>query len=218
MGIIEEVEHQTRAGIRHEVVAGRLRMHKLVRLRFGFSELVLLAMVLALAIVSARHFLGDPASRPLTRPLVKTAPPNVDVFVAGNEAPANIAGTKSEAVTEVEVVAAKVKHWANAWGNRDVEGYLAHYSDTYQPGDGLTHQQWLAQRRLRLGRQSVAEIEITGLRILREGQDRATAQFTQNFNSVGFNEVGTVKELEMRRVGDGWKIIGERILTAGKKR
>lgn len=228
MDIIEEAQHrlplpQNRVGARLESAAAEPRSHKRTRLWVWFSELVLLAMALALIIVFARYFYGDSVSSKPRAPVGKVAVPTVPAvpvaLVVADEVPTvntNLVSPKNEADTEI--VAAKVNYWATAWASKDVEAYLAHYSDTFQPVDGLSHQQWVAQRRQRIARQSAAEIEISDLRILMNDQDSVTAQFAQSFKSVGFNEVGTIKELEMVKAGDGWKIIGERVITPGKRR
>ena len=108
-------------------------------------------------------------------------------------------------------VASSVKAWARAWSEKDVEGYLACYSESFEPGSGVSLDSWRAQRRDRLRRPGFIEVEISSLEVEPLGSDRAIARFEQTFASPNYRDRVT-KTLELVWEELTWKVAREDIV------
>ncbi len=80
----------------------------------------------------------------------------------------------------------RVKSWAKAWGDQDVQAYLAHYDNTYTTY-GLTRQEWLAQRRIRLTQRSFINVDVSNFRVADRG-DQFAVTFEQRYRSDSFDD------------------------------
>ena len=126
------------------------------------------------------------------------------------------ASTAQEPAPPTELVAAAVRGWADAWGRRDVESYLASYSASFQPGDGASRSAWRGLRRRRLERPAWIRVEIEDLEIAWRDGGRAEARFRQSYESPLYADV-VRKSLELVEEEGDWRIIAERAvpLAAG---
>lgn len=99
----------------------------------------------------------------------------------------------------------QVKSWAAAWSARDYSAYSAFYAPTFTPDGGLSREDWAQLRRSRISTRGDINVDVQDLKVRMDGNDRAFAEFRQNYQSKGFNDV-TQKTLEMIRVNGKWLI------------
>ncbi|MFZ5484979.1 MAG: tetratricopeptide repeat protein [Pseudomonadota bacterium] len=118
--------------------------------------------------------------------------------------PAKPAKPAAPAVASVEKT---VENWAAAWSRKDVQAYLGHYAEGFQP-KGMSRQEWQAQRQDRLTRPQWIKVELSSI-VVNETGDQATARFNQRYTSDLFRSNGP-KTLTLVKQPDGWKITSER--------
>lgn len=146
---------------------------------------------------------GMLGSRAPTRPETNPAPdPQPEV----SDKPRKSAGAASEHVSHVEnAVASALRRWAHAWSDRDVQGYLATYSDDYEPGDGRSLVEWIQQRSSHLRLRGKVQVKLSGIHVRLDAADRATATFEQHYQSSRREDDGQKRVLLVREDGD-WRI------------
>jgi len=98
-----------------------------------------------------------------------------------------------------------VEAWALAWSLQNVEEYLASYADTFKTPNGESRKQWEDTRRDRLTRPGAIKVEIIGLRVAMENDNRARTEFKQTYRS-GRTVMRTSKTLILKQAGDRWLI------------
>ena len=159
-----------------------------------------------------------PAREPVAA--ARTPEPVVEA-VAATEAPA--AGVKlvpsPPATVVVEKMSDGVKNqlvgtitgWANAWQQRDVNGYLKFYGRDFEVPGKQARSNWEALRRSRITRPRSIDIDIRFDKFEIVEPDHAEVTFRQTYNSDVYSDV-TDKVLKLRWDGEGWKILQERSL------
>lgn len=147
----------------------------------------------------------DAATAPTQPPASPPMPPAAPVASAAS-APATPPAAKADASAEVQRL---LDSWAAAWRSKNVDAYLAHYADSFVPGNGLDHAAWAAQRRQRLARPGPIELRLDNVSIHSTG-DSATARFVQHYRA-GSLKLSETKTLALARSGGSWLIVGERI-------
>ena len=108
-----------------------------------------------------------------------------------------------------------VQRWAAAWSSQDVQSYVANYVDGYIPrGSGLSHNQWVSQRRDRLGNKKFINVKVSRFKIKDLG-GRFSVRFSQNYKSNTINDTIT-KTLVFEKREDDWsdaKIVNENVVS-----
>ncbi|MFA7351020.1 MAG: tetratricopeptide repeat protein [Methylotenera sp.] len=122
-----------------------------------------------------------------------------DVKVVAKKTDANLAGNADEAIV------AAVNGWSQAWSAKNVNQYLASYSDSFKPAKGQSRQAWEQQRRQRVSKPSSISVELSNLKIASNSGDAAKVQFKQSYRADG-KPIRTNKTLHMKKVGDNWLI------------
>lgn len=102
-----------------------------------------------------------------------------------------------------------VEAWAQAWSLQNVEKYLASYAESFKTPNGENRKQWEETRKDRLTRPGTIKVDISGLQIVMEGEERARAQFKQTYRA-GNNVMRTDKTLLLKNAGGKWLIEQER--------
>lgn len=104
---------------------------------------------------------------------------------------------------------AAVERWRTDWESRDVERYLAHYSDKFQ-ADGRNHAAWAQHKRNAVGQKSFIKVGVENLSayVFRAPEDMVSVTFEQNYQS---STISTRMWKRQYWVRDGatWKIIYE---------
>ena len=108
-----------------------------------------------------------------------------------------------------------VQRWAAAWSSQDVQSYVSNYVDGYIPtGSGLSHGQWVSQRRDRLGNKKFINVKVSRFKIEDLGK-RFSVRFSQNYKSNTINDTIT-KMLIFVKGDDDWsdaKIVNENVVS-----
>ncbi|SHE49201.1 SnoaL-like domain-containing protein [Lampropedia hyalina DSM 16112] len=166
----------------------------------------------AIADVPATEITAPAAVEP-----VEVLPPAEPVLVVPAE-PAVVAVTEAPATPVVDAepavdasfetqVAAAVEEWVDAWSNRDLNRYLAAYSENFRPADGTSLARWKAQREQRIvGRNSIT-VAVRNIDIVASA-DRATVTFRQDYSSDAYSDTMR-KELRLRNENGQWRIVHE---------
>lgn len=137
------------------------------------------------------------ASGPLR---VAAAPPTAGVGLAAG-------GTAEGEMAPEAAVREALVQWASAWAARDVDAYLDHYADDFQPPDGKTREAWQAQRRTRIGGAKEIEVTLSDVAVAIDG-DRAVVEFTQDYRSDSYRSTDR-KRAVMTRSAGRWRIVEE---------
>jgi len=148
---------------------------------------------------------GPPASAatPEPGPSSTTAAPTPAIPVAATAANATPPRTPTEDIQQ------RITEWASAWQKKDADAYLKYYADDFTPAGGISHTDWLQQRRERLGRPDEITIQLSNMNITTDGRV-ATARFTQSYSTRG-KTLKETKTLALVLRDEHWLIRQERI-------
>ncbi len=128
---------------------------------------------------------------------------------------ANAKETNAGSATAADpAVNAMIQAWADAWRSKNTEGYLGYYADNFTPEGLPSKQAWIAQRKERLNKPGVIELELQNLNISTQEQS-ASASFVQIYKSKGYSDKVN-KTLQFERVGNDWRIVKETSSAASK--
>ncbi|HEY5761788.1 MAG TPA: tetratricopeptide repeat protein [Rhodocyclaceae bacterium] len=173
------------------------------------------------AVVDARASAAAPAPVKLTvaeKPssITKTSPPSSnsaatstakDPAVAtppSSTAAADSAGETLQAVTQT------LEAWALAWSSKDFSSYLSHYEPDFSPNTSTSHKDWAVSRALRVGKPGDIDVAISDVRVALDDEGRAVARFHQRYQSDNLKS-NTYKTMVLKRIGNRWLIVEERI-------
>jgi len=106
----------------------------------------------------------------------------------------------------IEQVRRMVLDWVQAWGQKDIQRYLAFYSPRFQP-QGQQLQAWARQKPERFAATGPVTVEISDLSVFIEGS-QASARFVQHYRSGSYADQGE-KTLTLVRDQDRWQIVSE---------
>jgi tetratricopeptide (TPR) repeat protein len=123
--------------------------------------------------------------------------------------PAPIA-EKPVADPSAEVVKA-VNGWAQAWSNKDVDGYLSYYAKDFKTPGGESRADWEKARRTRISAPKSISVTVGSPKVTMSGANQATVTFPQTYRSDVLKAATTTKTLHLMRGADGrWQIQQER--------
>ncbi len=118
---------------------------------------------------------------------------------------------ETSAADSEDRVRSALADWAAAWSDQDVEGYLDHYADAFEPSRGLARSRWEQQRRQRLIKPRYIQVSLSNVTVRMESADRARVSFVQSYRSNTYSD-RTRKTVLMTRTGNDWKILSERLV------
>ncbi len=119
------------------------------------------------------------------------------------------------AVASNDTVLKAVNAWAEAWRQRDSAAYVAAYDAAFVPQDGGSHAAWEASKRKALSGVDSIEVKIDSPSVKRTSEDTATVNFKQYYRSGAYHDA-VVKQLRLRKRGDRWVIVEEKVLSTLK--
>lgn len=99
--------------------------------------------------------------------------------------------------------------WAAAWSSRDVEKYLAFYSNDFELPKGKSRQAWINERRARISGKSRISVRIEAPHLQLDG-NTATARFRQIYISDQLTDKSS-KTLVIEKRNGQWRIIKEQV-------
>ena len=100
-----------------------------------------------------------------------------------------------------------LRHWLNAWSQRDIDAYLAHYAAHFKPHRFANRVAWERQRRQVIGRARHIRVTMEDLELQPRGK-RVVARFTQHYRSNSYRDTSR-KWLIFEQVDGTWKIVAE---------
>jgi len=123
-------------------------------------------------------------------------------------AAAPAASAPAAAADPTAAVEAAVNGWVAAWSSKNVDGYLAAYSDRFRPQDGRARAAWAADRRTKIEGKSSISVTLDNVKVTVKG-DTATVKFKQTYSADKVSDV-TSKTLTLKNEGGQWKITAEK--------
>ena len=106
--------------------------------------------------------------------------------------------------------------WKQAWEKKDLDTYLACYTDDFTPG-GLTRKAWEQNKRRLNERSSSITVDITNLTVELLSSTEALVSFDQHYRSNRYRDRGR-KTMHLIHQGHSWRIQGETWLQAPQKK
>jgi hypothetical protein len=154
--------------------------------------------------VDASPVAPAPVQRSSTPPTPAATPVDAPAAVAVPAVPETIRAAQEEAVRQ------RIDSWRQAWANRDVEAYLAHYGAQFKPLKEATRADWVANRRRIIGSRPDISLSLSQMQLQRMDDQRWQASFLQDYASGGYVEKQQPKTLELVQEDGQWFIVAER--------
>ena len=104
-------------------------------------------------------------------------------------------------------VSEAVQKWAKAWASKDMDGYLASYSNQFAPEGQRTRKAWEQERRARITSKGSIAVEVSDIEVKSDGS-QTTAVFRQRYKSGSLTS-SSRKTLVLAKEGSRWMIIRE---------
>ncbi|WP_431095734.1 L,D-transpeptidase Cds6 family protein [Polaromonas aquatica] len=158
----------------------------------------------------AKPAAAAPAAAPAPAPVAKPAPapaPAAPVAAIPTPPAAAIPAAPAAAAGAEKEVEAAVRSWAQAWSDKDMNGYLGSYGQNFDPPGKQARKAWEEDRRARIVGKSRISVKLSDMAIAVQGA-KATARFKQDYNADSIN-ISSRKTLEMAKAGDRWVIVKE---------
>lgn len=141
--------------------------------------------------------------------------PSAPSVVMAPAAPIPQTGLDSASGPQAEV-ANQVKVWAALVARKDFAGYEKFYAPDFTPDGGLSRADWATRQKGRFAQAGNVPVGVQNLKVRLNGLDRATVEFTQDYNDDLHREA-TRKMLDFVKVGTVWLISRENSAPAVKK-
>ena len=106
--------------------------------------------------------------------------------------------------------------WAALVARKDFAGYEKFYAPDFTPDGGISRGEWATRQKARFAQAGKVPVGVQNLKVRVNGLDRATAEFSQDYND-NLDREATRKTLDFVKVGTGWLISRENSAPAVKK-
>lgn len=147
------------------------------------------------------------ASEPVLAPAVQSRQPTASIQAETAEAP--VVQAPAPAADPQAEARPVIEHWRQAWSARDIDQYLASYSDNFVPADGGSRAAWAEARRKNFASRDSIAVSVRGLTAEADGEDVIKVYFRQDYASGSYRETGQWKTLVLQREDAGWRIVAE---------
>jgi hypothetical protein len=107
-----------------------------------------------------------------------------------------------------QAVTAAAERWAKAWESKDFEGYLAAYSENFQPQKFPSREAWVEHRRPRVTRPGPLLVRVSDIRVKQLSPDRAEVTLRQRYEASGTKLTSSKRMVFVNEKGE-WKILLE---------
>ncbi len=141
--------------------------------------------------------------------------PSAPYVVTPPAAPIPQTGLDTSSGPQAEV-ADQVKVWAALVARKDFAGYEKFYAPDFTPDGGISRGEWATRQKARFAQAGKVPVGVQNLKVRVNGLDRATAEFSQDYND-NLDREATRKTLDFVKVGTGWLISRENSAPAVKK-
>jgi peptidyl-prolyl cis-trans isomerase A (cyclophilin A) len=136
---------------------------------------------------------------------------NVSNTTTANSATSSIAVTATAVVSSTEnitlEVLAAVEKWADAWRNKNVDGYIASYEASFKTAKFKSHAEWVSFRKDRITEKSKISVKVVNPQVKLNG-NKAEVKFIQQYSADGIIS-NTQKVLGLEKINNNWLIIKE---------
>ena len=113
-----------------------------------------------------------------------------------------------ESLAKVEVGYA-IEQWRSSWASGDAQAYLRQYSPSFKPANGLSIDEWEAQRITRVTPSKNINLSLSSFDMSFSDQfAKAYVEFEQAYSAGSYSETST-KQLVLLKVAGSWKIVSE---------
>jgi predicted nucleic acid-binding Zn-ribbon protein len=116
--------------------------------------------------------------------------------------------TNVNTLSDFDAIDPFLQAWTEDWARKDLEAYLAHYSNDFQPPKGLNLSTWRDQRRNSLLKPVFIEVNINDIQRQPTGASSAQLTFNQTYRSNLYSD-RVIKTLYLRWEDERWKILKE---------
>ncbi len=124
-----------------------------------------------------------------------------------NESSATPNGTKKKDI-ESEL-ADFLRSWVAAWSSKDVDAYLAHYSDAFEPSiANQSLDEWKTRKRKIINAAEFIKIRVENIKLEEQQDNKVVLSFKQDYESNTYQS-DSRKKLELIKESDGWLIASE---------
>lgn len=106
-----------------------------------------------------------------------------------------------------KAIMSALKNWAEAWSQKNVDGYLNSYSPTYAP-KGTSHKDWADYRRVRIQAPHFIKVELSDQNAILHDATHAKVTFTQSYASDTL-KARDKKVVDMELIDNKWLITFE---------
>ncbi len=117
---------------------------------------------------------------------------------------------------DLAAVKQMIASWQQAWEQKDLNRYMAHYSDDCRAG-GLTKNAWRRHKRRLNERYTTITVTLTNLAVEFLSTGEALVSFDQNYRSDHYHDWGR-KTLHLVKRGGRWQIRRETWLQAAQRK
>lgn len=115
---------------------------------------------------------------------------------------------KNGDVGTVHQVTLAINDWLRAWENRDMDAYLASYTNDFVGQNEASHTTWVKSRTARITGASSISVDYSKLKVILERGNTAKATFLQSYRSDSYQD-RTQKTLMLKKVDGKWLISQE---------
>ena len=151
------------------------------------------------------------AVAPIASAKVEPAKPTQAAAAPPAAAPAVASAPSAAPVNDGNAdVLAAVNSWAKQWAGKNAEGYLAAYSKSFKPEDGLSRSAWSEARRERIAAPKRISVELLGTTVEMLSATEAKVTFRQAYSSDAL-QTRSRKTLTLVKEGASWRIVRERV-------
>ena len=127
-------------------------------------------------------------------PITTTPSPSAAVTAPPAVKPAEPA--KSTAAPAEGDVLKTVNHWAKAWSDNDVAGYLACYAPDFQTPGGEPRADWEAARKVRIAKPKKIDVRVESPKVKFTDSNRVAVTFRQIYRSSNLKVASTKSRFE----------------------
>ena len=154
---------------------------------------------------------APPAVAPIASAKVEPAKPTQAAAAPPAAAPAVASAPSAAPVNDGNAdVLAAVNSWAKQWAGKNAEAYLAAYSKSFKPEDGLSRSAWSEARRERIAAPKRISVELLGTTVEMLSATEAKVTFRQAYSSDAL-QTRSRKTLTLVKEGASWRIVRERV-------
>ncbi len=106
-------------------------------------------------------------------------------------------------------IAQFLRSWVAAWSSRDVDAYLAHYSEDFDPAEGLSLAQWKDRKSRIIRAAEYIKLRVEDIEVTERNEDQINLAFNQSYESNPYQS-NSRKTMRLNRENGAWRIAQER--------